>query len=59
MITEEAHDFISKLLNKDFVNRLGSKSIDEIKGHAFFEGLDWDKIKQNKSPIAPNHNKIK
>ena len=44
---------ISKILDKDPKNRLGSKSKDEIKKHSFFREIDWKKmsLKQVKPPI--------
>jgi len=46
MVSEEAFDLISKLLNKNFQKRLGSESCDEIKSHPFFKGIDWEHIKK-------------
>lgn len=41
MISEVADDFIRKLLEKDYQIRLGAKSVEEIKNHPFFNGIDW------------------
>nr|CCA24295.1 ribosomal protein S6 kinase putative [Albugo laibachii Nc14] len=41
-----AIDFVSRLLTKDEVTRLGSGpgGFEELKGHPWFEGLDWDLV---------------
>ncbi len=55
-MSEDCKDFISKLLEKDPINRLGSKSgIDEIIKHPFFSTLDFDKLlkKQLDVPFKP------
>ena len=31
--------------------RLGSNGIDEIKRHPYFEGVNWEDVKQKKSPV--------
>ena len=41
MISPEAKDFISQLLNKNFMERLGSQGADELKKHSFLKGIDW------------------
>ncbi len=52
-MSPEAHDFIEKLLDMNPKTRLGSRSIDEIKQHPFFKGIDWDKIMEMESPFKP------
>lgn len=44
--TEDAKDFVSKLLTKDEDERLGSGSLgfEHIKHHAWFHGIDWDAV---------------
>jgi serine/threonine protein kinase len=44
MISTEAHNLIEALLVHDPLSRLGSKSIQEIKDHPFFKGINWDTI---------------
>ena len=39
-------DFINKLLKKNQSERLGYNSIEEIKNHPWFEGIDWDVIEE-------------
>lgn len=41
---KESQDFVKGLLNYDPKKRLGAKSVDELKGHPFFSGLDWKKV---------------
>jgi hypothetical protein len=47
---------LSELLNKDRDKRLGSgKDIQELKDHAFFYPIDWDKLlrREMKPPFVP------
>jgi serine/threonine protein kinase len=49
-------DLIVKLLHRDPKQRLGSaRDLEEIKAHAWFAGLDWDKLaaKQLSPPFKP------
>ncbi len=41
MISEKAHDLIQKLMERNYMSRLGSLGVQEIKKHPFFEGIDW------------------
>lgn len=52
-MSPEAHDFIDRLLTMDPKKRLGYQSIAEVKEHAFFKGLEWDKIMQMDAPFKP------
>lgn len=47
---DSARSLIEKLLVAKPEERLGFNSIDEIKSHAFFEGIDWDNIHKAKAP---------
>ncbi|KAE9555456.1 hypothetical protein FO519_001311 [Halicephalobus sp. NKZ332] len=49
-IDEQAKSFISGLLEKDAVQRLGSKGVEEIKKHPFFKGINWEFVEQKKLP---------
>jgi hypothetical protein len=49
-ISDEAKDLIINLLT-DANKRLGYNSVDEIKNHAFFKGIDWDNIRQQQAPF--------
>ncbi|CAI5735833.1 unnamed protein product [Hyaloperonospora brassicae] len=44
--TEDAKDFVSKLLTKNEAARLGSgeHGFEQIKRHPWFKGLDWDRV---------------
>lgn len=53
MMTPEAHDFIDKLLISNPKERLGTKSIEEVKGHPFFAGFEWTKISEMDPPFKP------
>lgn len=53
MITSEAKDFISKLLNKDFTQRLGVYGAEELKNHPFMAGIDWEKVKSSATVFLP------
>lgn len=53
MITPEAKDFIMKLLNKDFSQRLGANGANEIKLHPFLSGIDWVNLKTSSKLFMP------
>lgn len=45
-LSNESKDLLKRLLEKDPSKRLGSKkgSIQDIKRHPFFTGMDWNKL---------------
>ena len=43
-LSKECMDIITKLLNKNPEERLGYKSIKEIKNHAFFRDVSFEDI---------------
>ncbi|KAF8978205.1 hypothetical protein BGZ46_006723 [Entomortierella lignicola] len=51
----EAHDLINKLLSRDPSDR---PSPSELKAHPFFQGVDWENIRNQEAPFipAPNDN---
>lgn len=51
-LSPAATDLIRKLIC-DADHRLGKSSVEEIKTHPFFEGVDWEHLKNNKSPYVP------
>ena len=53
-MTETAKIFIEALLELDPKKRLGANSINEIKNHPFFAGINWSKIKEQKAPFKPS-----
>jgi len=56
-MSEELKDFISKLLDRNPANRLGSGPDDanELVQHPFFAGFDWDSLieKKTKAEFLP------
>ncbi|KAL6532429.1 hypothetical protein OROGR_014399 [Orobanche gracilis] len=54
-LSSEAKDLICKLLcNVD--KRLGTRGADEIKGHLWFKGIEWDKLYQKEAAFIPEVN---
>lgn len=49
----EAVDLITKLLEVDEEERLGSQGADLIKSHSWFGGINWEEIKEGSFPV-PN-----
>lgn len=45
-MSPEAKDLLQGLLTPDPEKRLGHHSIDDIKSHPFFQGLDFDQVLQ-------------
>jgi len=43
-ISPEAQSLLEGFLTRDPDARLGTRGLDEIKSHAFFKGIDWDKV---------------
>jgi serine/threonine protein kinase len=52
-VSPEVCDLIEKLLCLDPRQRLGAGSIDEIKRHAWFAGIDWDHLDEIEPPFVP------
>jgi p70 ribosomal S6 kinase len=57
-LTVEARDFIKQLLKRHVDARLGAgtSDADEIKAHAFFKHLNWDKVyaRESEPPFKPD-----
>ncbi|KAK9712428.1 hypothetical protein K7432_007146 [Basidiobolus ranarum] len=51
-LSEEVKDLIKRLLC-DKENRLGKNDSQEIKDHPFFEGVQWDTIREQTPPFVP------
>ncbi|GME85096.1 unnamed protein product [Ambrosiozyma monospora] len=51
-------DLISKLLIRDPKKRLGYNGVEEIKSHAFFKDIDWEKL-NSKGYIPPYKPQVK
>ena len=52
-LSPAATDLLKKFVS-DSETRLGRNGAEEIKKHPFFEGLDWDNLRKQKSPYIPN-----
>ena len=52
-LTAEARDLIERLLC-DPDNRLGTRSVQEIKDHPFFNGVKWETLYAVKAPYQPD-----
>lgn len=51
-LSPAARDFIVRLLC-DVEDRLGTRDIGEIKGHAFFQGVRWEELHRVVAPYKP------
>ncbi|KAI8980442.1 Serine/threonine-protein kinase CBK1 [Pilobolus umbonatus] len=51
-ISKEAEDLIRRLIC-DPETRLGANGADEIKAHPFFYGINWEQIRNERSPHIP------
>lgn len=51
-LTFEARDLIQRLMC-DVDQRLGTRSVDDIKSHAYFRGIDWDRLYELPAPYIP------
>ena len=56
--SNEMADFINLLLKRNRYERLGYKSIEELKSHKLFKYFNWKDLylKKIKSPFQPSHN---
>jgi serine/threonine protein kinase len=59
-MSPEAADFIRALVKMEPKERLGANGADEIKNHAFFKGIDWDRLSRKciPPPFVPNPNSV-
>jgi len=51
-LTADAKDLIMRLCC-DQQHRLGRNGVEEIKRHTFFNGIDWERIRDAQTPIVP------
>ncbi|KAH7887614.1 RIM15, signal transduction response regulator [Phlebopus sp. FC_14] len=51
--SNEAKDFMQRLMDIDPTTRLGAKGADEVKYHRFFEGVEWDKVTSTEAAFIP------
>lgn len=56
-VSRRAEALIRQLLNRNPAERLGSKGAHQVKGHLFFEHIDWNRLvkKQITPPFRPCH----
>ena len=54
-VSPPARDFLSKLLDRDPLARLGYNGVEEVKSHPYYETIDWDKLlaKEMEPPFKP------
>ena len=52
-LSPAATDIIKRLMCEP-EKRLGVNGIEEIKNHPFFEGMNWNTIRNKKAPYIPN-----
>ena len=53
-LSPQAIDLIKKLLEDDPKKRLGSRGVEEVKRHPFFQGLDWTNLRSATPPFVPH-----
>ncbi|KAK7060493.1 rim15, signal transduction response regulator [Paramarasmius palmivorus] len=51
--SEEARDFMQRLLTIDPEVRLGANGAEEVKAHPFFRGIEWDKVTATEAAFIP------
>jgi serine/threonine kinase 38 len=51
-LSPAANDLLKKLIC-DAADRLGSRGPEEIKSHPFFNGVDWENMREMEAPNAP------
>ena len=51
--SDEARDFMAKLMVTDPLKRLGVNGADEVKAHPFFAGVEWDKVTTQEAQFIP------
>ncbi|EKM59153.1 uncharacterized protein PHACADRAFT_136458 [Phanerochaete carnosa HHB-10118-sp] len=52
-ISDEAKDFLQRLLTLDPNQRLGVNGAEEVKAHPFFAGIDWDAVTTTEAAFIP------
>ncbi|KAI7895292.1 uncharacterized protein EV154DRAFT_457800 [Mucor mucedo] len=52
-LPDEAYDFMERLLTLDPEKRLGRNGPEEVRQHAFFKDLDWDKLLTESPSFVP------
>lgn len=56
-LSPAAQDTLAKLLTRKPEQRLGAKGVSEIKAHAFFNDIDWERLAKQEytPPFKPKH----
>ncbi|KAJ1308500.1 hypothetical protein OPQ81_004204 [Rhizoctonia solani] len=49
----EARDFMERLMTTEITRRLGYNGADEVKSHAWFAGIEWDKVTTTEAQFVP------
>lgn len=52
-ISDEAKDFIQRLLTLDPTQRLGVNGAEEVKAHPYFAGINWDTVTTTEAAFIP------
>lgn len=52
-VSQEARDFMQKLMTLDPTQRLGANGSEEVKEHPFFAGIDWDAVTTTEAAFIP------
>jgi 3-phosphoinositide dependent protein kinase-1 len=48
-----AKDLVARLLVKEPTLRIGAEDFEELKRHPYFDGIDWDNLRNNPAPYNP------
>ncbi|GAB2253882.1 hypothetical protein Droror1_Dr00021691 [Drosera rotundifolia] len=51
ILSPESVDLITKLLQVDETERLGSQGADSVKSHPWLDGVDWEAISNGTAPV--------
>ncbi|KAL0577064.1 rim15, signal transduction response regulator [Marasmius crinis-equi] len=51
--TDEARDFMQRLMTIDPETRLGANGADEVKAHPWLHGIEWDKVTTTEAAFIP------
>ncbi|KAF7793640.1 hypothetical protein EIP86_004755 [Pleurotus ostreatoroseus] len=52
-VSDEAKDFMKRLMTLDPTQRLGSNGAEEVKAHPFFNGIDWKAVTTTEAAFIP------